>query len=83
MPRRSRRRQSGQRLRRCPGGGAGGGGGLGVAALEFAAAEAFALAHHDATVGVVAFKLPDPPGAPAPAAKTVLDHFQNPARPGA
>ncbi len=61
----------------------GGGGTLGVAALEFAAAEAFALAHHDATVGVVAFKRPEPPGAPAPAAKTVLDHFQNPPRPGA
>ena len=41
-----------------------------------------ALAHHDATVGVVAFKRPAPPGAPAPAAKTVLDHFRNPPLPG-
>ena len=55
------------------------GSGLGVAALEFAAAEAFAAVHHDAAAGVVAFKTLPEPGAPEPPPKTVLGHFPNPA----
>ena len=55
------------------------GSGLGVAALEFAAAEAFAAVHHDAAAGVVAFKTLPEPGAPDPPPKTVLGHFPNPA----